>query len=268
MRELKGKVAVVTGAGSGSGRERALAWAREGASVVMADVDARGMAETASRIAPLGVRTQQARCDVSKADELDRLAARTWEELDAADLLVNNAGSPRQSGGATEDWKWCSTSTSWAVHGIRAFVPRMLAGGDECHIVNTASSRAVSLPGSGVYCVSKHAVVLSECLSMTCGRARRSASVLCPAYVNTGIGDSSNRHGAGGTNSGRPVLVPWRAARQLGRTSRSQPAAVKESRFYVPLTRKSRRDRDRMRDILDEREPTDVSRPVEPRRSL
>src|ERR1700694_2382100 len=92
MRELKGKVAVVTGAGSGIGRELAMACAREGAKVVLADVDEAGMRETASRMAPLGTPHLQARCDVSKPGELDRLAASTYEQFGAAHLLFNNAG--------------------------------------------------------------------------------------------------------------------------------------------------------------------------------
>lgn len=284
MRDLNGKVAVITGAGSGIGRELALACAREGASVVLADVDEAGIRETAARIAPLGVRTQQARCDVSKADELERLAARTWEEFGAAQLLFNNAGVAAAGpvwSATLEDWKWVlDINLMGVVHGIRAFVPRMLAGKDECHVVNTASvAGLVSLPGSGVYCVSKHAVVtLSECLvhDLRVAGATIGVSVLCPAYVNTGIGESERnrpRELAATNPLAAPYMQAVRKALLSGKLSAEDVAratlqAVKEPRFYVLTHPKIKAAIEtRMRDILDEREPTDLSRPVESRRS-
>lgn len=279
MRELKGKVGVVTGAGSGIGRELALACAREGAMVVLADVDEAGMRETAARIAPLGPRVVQQRCDVSKPDELDRLAARTYEEFGAAHLLFNNAGVAVAGPAWTatlEDWKWSlDINLMGVVHGIRSFVPRMLAQKDECHIVNTASvAGLLSLPGSSVYCVSKHGVVtLSECLfhDLRVVRAPIGVSVLCPAYVNTGIAESARnrpRELAATNPLGKPYEEAVRKAVLAGKLSAEDVAritleAVRARRFYVlPHQKIKAAIEARMRDILDERDPTDVSRPV------
>ena len=169
MKTLSGKVAVVTGAGSGIGRELARACAAEGAHVVLADVDEMGLAESARHL-PQGVESIQARCDVSKPADLESLAQLTYERLGAAHLVFNNAGvavaGPVWSA-PLDEWKWVlDVNLMGVVHGIRAFVPRMLAAKSEGHVVNTASvAGLLSVPGSGVYCASKHAVVsLSECL--------------------------------------------------------------------------------------------------------
>ncbi|MGZ5110866.1 MAG: SDR family NAD(P)-dependent oxidoreductase [Usitatibacter sp.] len=279
MKNLKGKVAVVTGAGSGIGRELALGCAREGALVVLADIDEAGMRDTMAQLATLGARALQVRCDVSKPGDLDRLAARTYEEFGAAHLLFNNAGVAVAGpvwAATLEDWKWAlDINLMGVVHGIRSFVPRMLAQKDECHVVNTASvAGLLSLPGSAVYCVSKHAVVtLSECLhhDLRVGGAPIGVSVLCPAYVNTGIGDSARnrpRELAATNPLGKPYEEAVRKALAAGKLSAGDIAritleAVKARRFYIlPHQKIKAAIETRMRDILDEREPTDVSRPV------
>jgi NAD(P)-dependent dehydrogenase (short-subunit alcohol dehydrogenase family) len=193
-----GLVAVVTGAGSGIGRELALACAREGMHVVLADVDEAGMAET-TRLVPSATQAISVRCDVAKAAQVEDLAAKAYERFGAAHLLFNNAGvavcGPAWTTTA-EEWQWVlGVNVMGVAHGIRAFVPRMLRQGDACHVVNTASAAGlISVAGSSVYCVSKHAVVtLSECLAHELARegARIGVSVLCPAFVPTAIHDSA-----------------------------------------------------------------------------
>jgi NAD(P)-dependent dehydrogenase (short-subunit alcohol dehydrogenase family) len=279
MHELKGKAAVVTGAGSGIGRELALACAREGMGVMLADIDDAGLAETAAAIAPLGVRVESLRCDVSEAREVEALAGRAWEAFAAVHLLFNNAGVAVAGpvwAATLEDWKWTlGINLMGVVHGVRAFVPRMLAQGGECHVVNTASvAGLVDIPGSGVYCVSKHGVVaLSECLhhDLRVAGAAIGVSVLCPAYVNTGIGDSA-RHRPSELAATNPLAAPYEeAVRQALRSGRITAAdvaritldAVKSGRFYI-LTHERIKGaiEARLRDILDDRAPTDVSRPV------
>jgi short-subunit dehydrogenase len=144
----------------------------------------------------------------------------------------------------------------------------MLEQGDECHVVNTASvAGLLSVPGSSVYCVSKHAVVtLSECLhqDLQLARAPIHVSVLCPAFVNTGIADSE-RHRPAGLSGKNPQAAPYeervRQAIRAGRLSAADIAritleAVKSDRFYI-LTHPAIKGaiEMRMRDILEERLP-------------
>ena len=279
MRELKGRTAVVTGAGSGIGRELALACAREGMGVMLADIDDAGMRETGAAIEALGVRVESIRCDVSNPLEVEALAARAWERFGAVHLLFNNAGVAVAGPAWTatlEDWKWTlGINLMGVVHGVRSFVPRMLAQGGECHVVNTASvAGLVDIPGSAVYCVSKHGVVaLSECLhhDLRVAKAKVGVSVLCPAYVNTGIGDSA-RNRPSELAATNPFAAPYEAAvRQAllhGKISAADVAratieAVKSGRFYILTHEKIKGAIEaRMRDILEDRTPTDVSRPV------
>lgn len=279
MRELSGKTAVITGAGSGIGRELAFACAREGLGILLADIDEAGMRETQAAIAPLGVGVESIRCDVSKPLEVEALADRAWQRFGAVHLLFNNAGvavaGPAWAA-TLEDWKWTlDINLMGVVHGVRSFVPRMLAQGGECHVVNTASvAGLVDIAGSAVYCVSKHGVVaLSECLyhDLRVAGAAIGVSVLCPAYVNTGIGDSA-RHRPSELAATNPLAAPYeeavREALRSGRLTATDVAratldAVKSGRFYILTHGKIKPAIEaRMRDILEDRLPTDVSRPV------
>jgi NAD(P)-dependent dehydrogenase (short-subunit alcohol dehydrogenase family) len=246
---------------------------------VLADVDEKGMQATADLIAPLGRKTLQVRCDVSRAEEVESLAQRARERFGATHLLFNNAGvavlGPTWTS-TLEDWTWIlGINLMGVVHGIRAFVPRMLAQGDECHIVNTASVAGfLSLPGSSAYCVSKHAVVtLSECLrhELRLEKASIGVSVLCPAFVNTGIFDSARNRPQelAATNPlARPYEDAGRRAVLAGKLSAADVAAitieaVKAGRFYIfPHPKIKASIEARSRDILEERDPADLSRPV------
>jgi NAD(P)-dependent dehydrogenase (short-subunit alcohol dehydrogenase family) len=278
MKELKGRVAVVTGAASGFGRAFAVACAAEGARVVLADVDEKGMLETAGLL-PQGSESLVVRCDVTRADNLEALAAQTYQRFGGAHVLFNNAGvavcGPAWTA-TLEDWKWVlDINLMGVVHGIRAFVPRMLAAGEPGHVVNTASvAGLLSLPGSAVYCVSKHAVVtLSECLrhDLRVAQSAIGVSVLCPAFVQTGIFESARNRPKelAATNPlGRAYEEAGRKAVAAGKLSaddiaRTTLEAVKTDRFYVIPHRKTKAAIEtRMQDILEERDPTDISRPV------
>jgi short-subunit dehydrogenase len=174
-----------------------------------------------------------------------------------------------------DEWKWVlDVNLMGVVHGIHAFVPRMLAAKTDGHVVNTASvAGLLSVPGSGVYCASKHAVVsLSECLhhDLRMAGSNIGVSVLCPAWVATGIADSERNRPAELAER-NPLAGPYeenvRKAVASGKLSAAEVAritvdAVKANRFYVlPHQRIKASIEQRMRDILDEREPVDVSRP-------
>ena len=275
--DLMGKVAVVTGAASGIGRELALACAADGARLAIADVDEKGLAETA-RLLPPACEWIQARCDVSKASDLESLARKTYERFGAAHVVFNNAGvavSGPVWSAPLDEWKWVmDVNLMGVVHGIRAFVPRMLEAKTEGHVVNTASvAGLLSVPGSGVYCASKHAVVtLSECLhhDLRMANSTIGVSVLCPAWVPTGIADAErNRPAELSARNPHASLYEEnvRKAVASGKVTAAQVAritvdAVKANRFYVLPHQKIKASiESRMRDILDERAPVDVSRP-------
>ena len=279
MDDFRGKVAVITGAASGFGREFALALCAQGAKLVLADVDEKGMQETMGLL-PSGTEAIAVRCDVRAAASLDELADTAYARFGATHLVFNNAGvavcGPAWTA-TLEDWKWVlDINLMGVVHGVRSFVPRMIASGEPGHMVNTASvAGLLSLPGSAVYCASKHAVVtLSECLrhDLRVAKAPIGVSVLCPAFVRTGIFESARnrpRELAATNPLGKPYEDAGRKAVAAGRLSAADIAritleAVRTDRFYVIPHEKTRAGIEtRMRDILDERDPTDISRPVE-----
>lgn len=253
MKELKGKVAVVTGAASGIGRAMAQRFAREGMSVVLADVEEKALAEATDAIAKSGARAIGVRADVSKAAEVDALAAEAIRAFGAVHVLCNNAGV---AVGAlmwerdVADWEWILGVNLWGVvHGIRAFVPKMIAQG-EGHVVNTASIAGVmTAAGMGPYCATKHAVVaMSECLHhdlQLAAGGKVGVSVLCPGWVKTKIHESErNRPDALKSTSAR-ALAPheemianmMRAAIEAGLSpddvADHVTRAILEDRFYV-----------------------------------
>jgi NAD(P)-dependent dehydrogenase (short-subunit alcohol dehydrogenase family) len=278
MKELKGRVAAVTGAASGLGRAMALAFAGEGMHLALADVDEAGLTLTRDDVTALGVRTFSMRVDVSKPVEVDAFASRCANEFKAIHLVCNNAGVA-VSGPVWEtseaEWQWIlGVNLLGVVNGVRAFAPRLIAQ-DEGHIVNTASvAGLISPPGMGAYCVSKHAVVtLSEALHHDLHErgSRVGVSVLCPAYVPTGIADSERNKPSGLflSEKSKERLAKEAALKKAvasGKLSaddvaRLVVAAVRENRFYV-LTHPAIKSavQARIEDILEERAPRDPLR--------
>ncbi len=275
MKELKGKVAVVTGGAGGLGRAMAMHFAREGMHVALADIDQASLDVTAAELRMLGVQAIGIRTDVSKAAEVDALAARVVAEFGGVHVVCNNAGiSPL--GAAWEntlaDWEWMLGVNLWGViHGVRAFTPLLLAQ-DEGHIVNTASvAGLINPPGSAMYNVTKHAVVaLTETLfhDLAGRKSKVGCSVLCPAYVPTGIADSERSRPAALANPGATKSAEQQAREDMlkkavrsGRLSADDIgaavlAAVKEERFYI-LTHPRIKGaiQARMEDILEGRSP-------------
>jgi NAD(P)-dependent dehydrogenase (short-subunit alcohol dehydrogenase family) len=206
MKTFSGRVAVITGAASGFGREFALKGAALGMKLVLADVQADALNTFTNELKASGASVVAMRCDVSKGDEVDALARLAMDTFGGVHLLFNNAGVA--AGGLVwentlRDWEWVLGVNLWGViHGVRAFTPIMLAQAKrepdyEGHIVNTASvAGMLSAQLMGAYNVSKHAVVaLSETLynDLRAIDAAVSCSVLCPAFVPTGI-TQSHRH--------------------------------------------------------------------------
>jgi NAD(P)-dependent dehydrogenase (short-subunit alcohol dehydrogenase family) len=194
--ELKGRTAVVTGGASGIGRALIVRFAREGANVVVADVDEAGMAAVAGEAQAFGVKALAVPTDVTELTQVQALAARAFEAFGAVHVLCNNAGVAAWGGLETathRDWQWVLGVNLWGViHGVEAFVPRMIARGEPAHIVNTASMAGlIASKGLGVYNTSKYAVVgLSETLVKDLKPYRIGVSVLCPLGVQTRIRES------------------------------------------------------------------------------
>jgi NAD(P)-dependent dehydrogenase (short-subunit alcohol dehydrogenase family) len=211
MKDLNGKVAVVTGGGGGIGRGIALAMADAGMEVLVADIDLEAAESVASEVAERGVRSLALRVDVTQRDEVEQLAERAYGEFEAVHLLCNNAGvttfGMMGSDVRDEDWRWVlSVNLGGVINGIQAFLPRMQAQEGEKHVVNTASIAGVHpSPIIAPYVASKYAVVgISETLRMEGGGAKISCSVLCPGNVKTGIVHSQrNRQEA----FGEPVEI-------------------------------------------------------------
>ena len=271
MKMLEGKVAAVTGAASGLGRAMALAFAGEGMHAALADIDEPGLKSTLNEVQGRGVRAFAMRVDVSRYQEVESFCSKAIAQFGATHVVCNNAGvSPLGAvwENTLADWQWILGVNLWGViHGVRAFVPRLLAQG-EGHVVNTASvAGLISPPEMGAYNVTKHAVVaLSESLYHDL-RLRGSpvgVSVLCPAYVPTGIADSERNRPRELCNPGKnpskeqALLKKAVASGKLSAddVARAVVAAVKEERFYV-LTHPRIKGaiRARMEDILDERAP-------------
>jgi NAD(P)-dependent dehydrogenase (short-subunit alcohol dehydrogenase family) len=202
MDSVKGKVAVVTGGGSGIGRALTLALARAGAHVVVADVDDTAMAAVADEARAHGVDALTVRTDVSDLAQVQALADRAWQAFGAVHVLCNNAGVAAWGGlerATHRDWQWVLGVNLWGViHGVETFVPRMIAGGEGGHIVNTASMAGlIASQGLGVYNTSKYAVVgLSETLAKDLKPYRIGVSVLCPMGVQTRIRESERNRPA------------------------------------------------------------------------
>lgn len=198
MRDFQGKVAVITGGASGIGRALADRAAAEGMRVVIADVEERALQQAERELRDVGAAVLAVQTDVSKLEDVQRLADQTIETFGAVHLLCNNAGV---GAGTTvwqstlADWEWVLGVNLWGViYGVHVFVPLMLRQGAEAHIVNTASiAGLIDGPGLGPYKVSKHGVVsLSETLyhELAMTRAPIGVSVLCPQWVKTRIVDA------------------------------------------------------------------------------
>lgn len=277
MRDLKGKVAVVTGGASGIGRAMADRFAAEGMKIVLADIEEEALARAQAEMLDNSVEVASKVTDVSKRESVEALADFSFETFGGVHVLCNNAGVAM--GGVSwqntvEDWDWMVGVNLWGViHGIRAFVPRMIEQGDESHIVNTASGAGLQTrPFLGMYCATKHAVVaLSESLyhELSLMGTKTKVSVVCPAVVNTRIGESQrNRPEAFSSPEGEGNPAPMQAMEQAFRAmlaSGLAPAhvagavldAILTERFYV-ITHEETKEavRDRMENILAGRNPT------------
>ncbi|WP_448624249.1 SDR family NAD(P)-dependent oxidoreductase [Geodermatophilus sp. URMC 64] len=204
MDDLRGRVAVVTGAASGLGRAMADRFAAEGMRIVVADIDPDGAQETAARLAGTGHEAHPVVTDVSRYDDVERLAEEAYARFGEVHVLCNNAGVVKNARAwalTLDDWRWVLGVDLWSViHGVRAFVPRMLEQGGDCHVVNTASMAGLlPMPKLAAYATAKSGVVaLSESLQhdLDAEGAPIGVSVFCPGFIATRITDSARNRPA------------------------------------------------------------------------
>jgi NAD(P)-dependent dehydrogenase (short-subunit alcohol dehydrogenase family) len=281
MTHLQGGIAVITGAASGFGLESSRIAARLGMKIVMADVQADALATAQAEIEGLGAQVLPFRLDVSKAAEVEALAAATVARFGVPNFVFNNAGVG--AGGliwehTAKDWDWViGVNLMGVAHGVRVFTPLMLDAaaknaawrGD---IVNTASMAGLlNAPNMGVYNVSKHAVVsMSETLyqDLSLVTEQVHAHVLCPFFVPTGIHQSHRNRPAD-----MPAVAPTRSQRiaqamsdqavTKGKVTAAEVAqfvfdACAANRFYIYSHPKSLASvQVRLEDIMTPRNPTD-----------
>lgn len=253
MQQLDGRVAVVTGAARGMGRALAERFAREGMRVALADVDRERLDATEAAIREAGGTVFAVPTDMTDAEQVQALARRTYEEWGGVHVLCNNAG-----GGATrgaiweiplERWRWVmELNFSSVLHGVHSFVPRMIEGGEEGHVVNTASGVVLGTkPWQSPYNASKHAVVgLTETLHHELRKASApiGVSLLCPGFVQT-------REPTTEAEQLRGAMHPDEVAEQVVQ-------AIRGEQFYVLTHPEALRERARVRaeDIVLGRDPT------------
>jgi NAD(P)-dependent dehydrogenase (short-subunit alcohol dehydrogenase family) len=281
MKTFSGRVAVITGAASGFGREFALRGAQLGMKLVMADVQPQALERAVAEVRALGAEAIAQPCDVRKGEQVEALAQAAMQRFGAIHLVFNNAGVG--AGGLVwestqADWEWVLGVNMWGViHGVRVFTPLMLACAKkdpqyEGHIVNTASMAGLLTPPTmGVYNVSKHAVVaLSETLyhDLMLVEAPIGASVLCPYFVTTGISQSErvrpdDVQGAAPTRSQQVSQAVLEKAVSSGKVTAAEVAertfeAVRAGQFYIYSHPQALGNvQRRMEDIVSGRNPGD-----------
>lgn len=276
MQNLSGKTAVITGAAEGIGKAIAERAAAEGMNLVLADIHADKLAATVAAFEAQGTPVIGLRTDVSDAAQVDALADAAFGRFGNVHLLVNNAGvaiSRPVWETTPEDWQWVIGVNLYGVtHGLRSFIPRMMAAGEEGYIVNTASVAGLfSQPGSAAYNASKHAVVaISEGLhfDLMLRQSKLKVAVLCPAWVKTGIADAERNRTVG-------EKIDWSKADRVNqytakfmqqsvengipveKVANDVFKAIAEDRFWI-LTHQKIKPliQTRMEDILQERLPT------------
>lgn len=203
MQDFRDKVAVITGGGSGIGLGIARALAREGAHIVLADLDEAAASRAARELQGLGVKSIAVATDVRKAASVEALADRVAHDFGGLDLLFNNAGvylgGPMRR--ATEDdWRFImDVNLDGAFRVGQTFVERLVAQGRGGYVVNTASVGGFLSFGPGVaYAASKYAVVAySEAMRVELEPEGIGVSTLCPGPIDTNLPSSDRIRGAG-----------------------------------------------------------------------
>jgi NAD(P)-dependent dehydrogenase (short-subunit alcohol dehydrogenase family) len=222
------KVAFVTGAANGIGRATALAFAREGANVVVADISEQGNQETARMIEKLGGRALAVRCDVTRAEDVKAALDKTIEVFGHLDVAFNNAGS-EQAITATadlteEEWdRIVSINLRSVFLCMKYEIPLMLKQGSGA-IVNTSSGAGVKgFKGQAAYASAKHGVVgLTKAAALDYASQNIRINAVCPGIIDTPM---MNRF-SGGTKEGRQRVISQEPIGRMGQPEEIANAVV------------------------------------------
>ena len=242
MKNFTGKVAVITGGGSGIGKALAMAAAKRGMKLALLDIQGDALAQSVDELHQMGAVALGITADVSDAAAMQTVVEQIEAHYGAIHVVFNNAGVT-SSGPVWEstekDWDWLlGINLKGVVNGVRSFTPKMLAAAasDKAYegcVVNTASLAGILAgPGMGIYSVSKHAVVaLSECLhyDLQLVSPQVRAAVLCPSYVPTAIGNSDRNRPTHLVNEKPPTKA------QMASLAAAQQAvaAIEQGCFYI-----------------------------------
>lgn len=191
MKKYKDKVVAITGAASGIGKEIVMQLAKKGAKFSLGDIDAENLAVLQSELQSKGVESMAVTLDVSKYDQMQNFADKTFQKFGTVDYVFNNAGISAVGNAwkmPLTDWEWLlDVNFRGVVHGIKAFIPLMITQDKECYFINTASAAGfVTGWGGAAYAASKHGVIaISETLEIDLQKAgaKVKSYVICPGYV-------------------------------------------------------------------------------------
>lgn len=241
MKSLAGKVAAITGAASGIGRELAVALAEEGCNLALADIDAEGIAETISMIRNGSVNVTSSHCNVADRDNVYAFAEHVQQAQGHVDVVINNAAvmvADSLEEVSYKDFEWLMGINFWGVvYGTKAFLPYLKLR-PEGHVVNMSSINGiVTTPNNGPYCIAKFAVIgFSETLLQELQGTKVRVSCVLPGSVRTNIIRNTRFRKQANPQLGREGSIQWfeRAAKTSSeQAARTIVAGIKKNKSRI-----------------------------------